>query len=104
MRYAWIRASTAGCIERPAQRPVSWTDRLDKVLTHRIWGTLIFLALMFLVFQAIYTGARPLMDLISAGKDVLKGLVTDLLSPGPLRSLLADGVLEGVGGVLVFLP
>src|SRR5207253_3016988 len=94
-RYAWIRATTAGCIERPAQRPVTWTDRLDRVLTHRIWGTLIFLAVMFLVFQSIYFGARPLMDAIGWGKDQLKDAVIAWMSPGPLRGLLADGVIEG---------
>src|SRR5581483_4217697 len=58
-RYGWIRQATAGCVERPKVRPVSWTDRIDRVLTHRVWGTLVFLALMFAVFQAIFTGARP---------------------------------------------
>ncbi len=103
-RYGWIREVTAGCVERPAQRPVTWTDRIDRVLTHRVWGTLIFLALMFLVFQAIFTGARPLMQSISAGKDVLADLLREHLPPGPLTSLLLDGVLEGVGAVVVFLP
>ena len=42
IRYAWIRKATAGCIKRPAIRPVTWTDRLDKVLTHKVWGTLHF--------------------------------------------------------------
>src|SRR5205823_3559213 len=51
-RYGWIRQATAGCVERPKVRPVTWTDRIDKVLTHRIWGTLIFLVLMFAVFEA----------------------------------------------------
>jgi ferrous iron transport protein B len=103
-RYGWIREVTAGCIERPAQRPVTWTDRIDRILTHRIWGTLIFLALMFLVFQAIFTGARPLMKGISDGKDVLADLLREHLPPGPLTNLLLDGVLEGVGAVVVFLP
>jgi ferrous iron transport protein B len=103
-RYGWIREITAGCIERPAQRPVTWTDRIDRVLTHRVWGTLIFLALMFLVFQAIFTGARPLMKGISDGKDVLADLLREHLPPGPLTNLLLDGVLEGVGAVVVFLP
>src|SRR5262249_13213476 len=53
--YGWIREVTAGCIERPAQRPVTWTDRLDRILTHRLWGTLLFLIVMFLVFQSIFT-------------------------------------------------
>jgi ferrous iron transport protein B len=104
IRYAWIRAATAGCIERPAHRPVSWTDHLDRILTHRVWGTLIFLALMFLVFQSIFFGARPLMDGIGIGKELLKASVAGLLAPGPLRSLLTDGVIEGVGSVLTFLP
>src|SRR5438270_750183 len=104
VRYGWIRAATAGCVQRPAQRPVTWTDRLDRVLTHRLWGTLIFLALMFVVFQSIFTWARPLMKLIGTGKDWLAELLQGALPPGPLASLLIDGVLEGVGGVLVFLP
>jgi ferrous iron transport protein B len=103
-RYAWIREATNGCLRRPAIRPITWTDRLDAVLTHRVLGLLVFLALMFLVFQAIYVWARPLMDLIMAGQDVVGGWVSAALDPGPLRSLLVDGVVNGVGGVLVFLP
>jgi ferrous iron transport protein B len=103
-RYSWIRQVTAGCIDRPTRQVVTWTDRLDRILTHRLWGTLIFLAVMFLVFQAIFTGARPLMKGISAGKDSLADLLRDVLPPGPFTSLLLDGVLEGVGAVVIFLP
>jgi ferrous iron transport protein B len=103
-RYGWIRQATAGCVERPKVRPVTWTDRIDRALTHRVWGTLIFLALMFAVFQAIFTGARPVMDAIDAGKDWLADGVRGLLPPGPLTSLLADGIIGGVGSVVVFLP
>jgi len=103
-RYGWIREFTAGCVERPSQRPVTWTDRIDRVLTHKVWGTLIFLAIMFLVFQAIFTWARPLMKGISDGKDTLADLLRDQLPVGPLTNLLLDGVLEGVGAVVVFLP
>lgn len=104
VRYAWIREITAGCIERPRERPVTWTDRLDRVLTHRLWGTLFFLALMFIVFQSIFTWAQPLMKFIGDGKDVLAEHVRHALPPGPLTSLIADGALEGVGSVLMFLP
>jgi ferrous iron transport protein B len=103
-RYGWIREVTAGCVERPERRPVTWTDRIDRVLTHRVWGTLVFLALMFLVFQAIFTWARPLMKLLTDGKDLLADALRDHLPVGPLSSLLIDGVLEGVGAVVVFLP
>src|SRR5262249_6195981 len=54
-RYTWIRQVTTGCVKKPAQRPVTWTDRIDRVLTHKVWGTVIFLALMFLVFETIFT-------------------------------------------------
>ncbi|MHB1422576.1 MAG: ferrous iron transport protein B [Gemmataceae bacterium] len=103
-RYGWIREATAGCVQRPAERPITWTDRIDRVLTHKVWGTLIFLALMFLVFQAIFTGARPVMKGISDAKDALADLLRGQLPPGPFTNLLLDGVLEGVGAVVVFLP
>jgi ferrous iron transport protein B len=103
-RYGWIRHAAAPCITRAAVKPVTWTDRLDRVLTHRVWGTLVFLVVMFVVFQSIFTWARPLMKLIGWGKDSLADLGRDHLPPGPFTSLLLDGVLEGVGSVLVFLP
>jgi ferrous iron transport protein B len=103
-RYAWIRESVAGCIRRPDQRAATWTDRFDKILTHKVWGTLVFLFVMFLVFQAIFTGAEPLMDLIKAGGKGLAALVAPRMSNGPLKDLILDGVIAGVGGVIVFLP
>lgn len=103
-RYAWVRSVTAKAVTPPTERRVTWTDRLDKILTHRILGTLIFFALMFGVFQAIYVGAQPLMDLIDDGTALLGDHVEALLSPGPLRALLKDGIVSGVGGVIKFLP
>jgi ferrous iron transport protein B len=103
-RYAWIRGATAGCVERPAQRPVTWTDRLDRLLTHRLWGTLIFVGLMFLVFESIFVGARPIMKSIGTAKDLLTDVLRDVLPAGPATSFLTDGVLEGVGAVVTFLP
>src|SRR5207302_654342 len=82
----------------------TWTDRLDRVLTHRVWGTLLFLALMFVVFESIFTWAKPLMDVIKTGKDSLGQILAGVLPGGPLSSLLIDGILEGVGSVLIFLP
>jgi len=103
-RYGWLREALAGCIRKPAKRPVTWTDRLDRILTHRVWGTLIFLLLMFVVFEAIFAGAKLPMKLIGDGKDALGAALGNWLPSGPLKSLLVDGVLEGVGSVLVFLP
>ena len=103
-RYAWIRQATAPCVRRPKERSVTWTDRLDKALTHRFLGTFIFLAIMFLVFQAIYTWAEPFKDWISAGKNWVGSLIQNNMESGPLRNLLTQGVVEGVGSVVVFLP
>ncbi|MCS7045792.1 MAG: ferrous iron transport protein B [Gemmataceae bacterium] len=104
VRYGWIRQATADCLHRPVQRPPSWTDRIDAVLTHRVWGLLVFLAIMFIVFQSIFAWAKPLMEAIGAGQEWLGAWVGAGLEPGPLRSLLVDGVVKGVGSVLVFLP
>jgi ferrous iron transport protein B len=104
VRYAWIREATAGCVQRPERRPVTWTDRIDRVLTHKLWGTALFLGLMFVMFQSIFTWAKPFMDWIGDGQKVLGDGVEGLMPPGPLRSLLVEGVIKGVGSVLVFLP
>lgn len=104
LRYGWIRERTAGCIERPLKRPVTWTDHIDKVLTHRFWGTLIFLAIMFCVFNAIFLIADPAKQALDVGKNFLVDLVNDSLAPGSFRSLVVDGILGGVGAVVVFIP
>ncbi|MBX3460910.1 MAG: ferrous iron transport protein B [Planctomycetes bacterium] len=82
------------------------TDRVDALLTHKVWGTLIFVALMLLVFQSIYSWAGPLMDGIELGIGWLGAQVVNAIPEEmeTLRSLLADGVFGGVAGVLVFLP
>lgn len=103
-RFGWVRQTTAGLVHRPATRPPTASDRLDRVLTHKVWGTLIFLLLMFAAFEAIFVGAKPLMGLIDSGREWLADLVSSAMSPGPLRNLLTDGVIKGVGSVLVFLP
>lgn len=103
-RYGWIRQAVAGCVRKPATRVVTASDRLDRVFTHKVWGTLIFLALMFGLFEAIFVAARPLMDQIDQARAWAAEQVQAVMSAGPLRSLLTDGVLAGVGGVLVFLP
>jgi ferrous iron transport protein B len=80
------------------------SDRLDRVLTHKIWGTLIFLAVMTLMFQSIFTFARIPMDALQSGVDWLGAAIGRLIPPGDLNSLLVDGVIAGVGAVIVFLP
>lgn len=103
-RYNWIRGITADCVQRPEIRAKSWTDRLDAILTNRFSGTLILAVVMFILFQSIFTAAGPLMDLIGDGQTFLGDSLRSVLPGGPLASLLVDGVIGGVGAVLVFLP
>ena len=104
VRYGWAREILDGVVTHPAERPASKSDALDRFLTHRVFGLFVFAALMMLVFQTIYTWAGPLMDQIETGQGFVTGLVEGVLQPGPLRSLLVDGIIAGVGGVLIFLP
>jgi ferrous iron transport protein B len=80
------------------------SDKLDKVLTHKIWGTLVFVAIMALMFQSIFTFARIPMEALQSGVGLLGSGVARLIPPGDLNSLLVDGVVAGVGAVVVFLP
>jgi len=103
-RYGWLQAVVAAASQQPTDRPMSRSERLDRVLTHRVWGPVVFFSLMAIVFQSIYSWATPLMDLIDAGTVWLGEAARGLLPPGMLADLLVDGVVAGVGGVLIFLP
>ncbi len=85
-------------------KPDTLTTRLDAVLLHPIFGLLILLALLFVMFQAVFSWAQPLMDLISAGFDAVGAGVHNWVPDGVLQSFLQDGVISGVGSVIVFLP
>ncbi len=90
-------------VRMPA-KPDTLTTRLDAVLLHPVFGLVILLGLLFVMFQAVFAWAKPLMELISAGFDALGTLVHDTLPEGLLQSFLQDGVISGVGSVIVFLP
>jgi ferrous iron transport protein B len=103
-RYAWAKELLHGVVTAPAARVVTRSDRLDQFFTHKIWGLAAFVLIMFAIFQAISTGAAPLMELCEAGQGWIGEQVAGWFAPGPLRSLIVDGVIAGVGGVLIFLP
>ncbi len=79
-------------------------ERLDAVVMHPVIGLVVLAALLFGVFQAVFSWAAMPMDLIDAGVSGLGELLGTALPAGPLRSLLVDGVIAGAGSVLVFLP
>lgn len=104
VRYAWARSMLQGVVTEPKEFPTTVTDRIDRVLTHKVFGLIVFAALMLMVFQSVFVWARPLMDAIGAGFDMLGDWVGSRMPEGALQSLLVNGVIGGVGGVLQFLP
>ena len=113
--YGWIES----VVERAAQptphapRPtqpldyapgLTLTQKADKILVHKVWGLLAFVAIMGTLFVSLFWLADPLMGGIQDGVTWLGGLVTNLLPPGPIHDLWADGIVAGVGAVVVFIP
>ncbi len=86
-----------------AETNEKFSNKLDKILTHKVFGYLIFFAVLFLMFQAIFAWASYPMDLIDSGVGALNGLIHDHFS-GPLVDLLTDGIIAGLGGILIFIP
>jgi len=86
------------------RRTAEVDDALDRWLLHPVFGLLSLAIVMFLIFQAVYAWATPLMDLIDAGTATLGEWAATTLPQGPLNSLVVDGIIAGVGGVIVFLP
>jgi ferrous iron transport protein B len=103
-RYARIAEIQQAVTAELAPPGETFSDKLDRVLTHKIWGTLIFIGIMTLMFQSIFTFAHLPMDALQAMVDWLGGAIGKLIPPGDLNSLLVNGVVAGVGAVIVFLP
>lgn len=103
-KYAFLRAEIRPAISRPEKVRQDASARIDKVLTHRVWGLAIFLALLFAIFQSIFVGAEPLKSLLDLGIKQLGVWSTGWMNSGPLKSLIQDGIFSGVGGVISFLP
>ncbi|QDJ13000.1 ferrous iron transporter B [Mergibacter septicus] len=91
------------CVSQPHQLP-TWHQKLDAIVLHPISGVLILLTILFVMFQAVYAWATPIMDLIENSIANLSQWVATTLPAGMLNDLLVDGVIAGVGSVLVFLP
>lgn len=96
----WIAAASA--VPQAAHR--SLTDRVDAVLTHRVGGVVAFGLVMLVVFQALFTWAEPAIEAIESLVALVQDGVRAVMPPGPLTDLLVEGVVAGVGNVVVFVP
>ncbi len=103
-RYRWITPLVARVVSRQTSERKTWTERIDAVLTHKVAGPVVFFALLAFIFQSVFAWAVPAMDTIDGGVAAFGDTVARTLPDGPLRGLLVDGVIAGVGAVVIFLP
>ena len=103
-RYAFIGGLMAEAVKRPSSEKETTTDKIDKIVTNRLLAPFIFLGIMYVMFQLTFTIGAPFQDMIDAAFASLGTFVSGFLGEGLLSSLICDGIIGGVGGVLTFLP
>ncbi len=104
-RFRWTNAAYKKSVRHTTPRHQNTIhDSIDAVLTHRIWGFVIFFVLMAVMFQTIFTWANYPMELIGSAFDMLARSVSTVIPEGDLQSLIARGIIGGVGAVVTFLP
>lgn len=103
-RHAQASAIYADTVSSTMDYQPTYSDKLDRVLTHKVWGLVIFALVMALMFESIFSLARLPMELLDAGVSWIGTQAGRLIPPGDLHSLLIDGAIAGAGAVVVFLP
>ena len=103
-RYAFIGGLMAEAVEKPEVEKPTMTDKIDKIVTNRLLAPFIFLAIMWAMFQLTFTIGAPFQDMIDEAFGMLGEWVSNFIIDPTLSSLICDGVIGGVGGVLTFLP
>ncbi|KXK05945.1 MAG: ferrous iron transporter FeoB [Acidobacteria bacterium OLB17] len=103
-RYSFISKAVQESTRHNDTPKLRLSRKIDKVLTHKFFGLLILVAVLLVVFQAIFSWATVPMDLLEQGFGSLSALAKENLPPGVLTDLISDGIIAGVGGVVVFLP
>ncbi len=104
LRYAWCREVVARCTKITSETGHRRLESLDKLLTSKVWGLPIMILIFGVLFQAIFQWAQLPMELISSAVDVLTSGAKKLLPAGVLTDLLSEGIIPGVGNVIVFIP
>lgn len=103
-RWGFIAGACRRAVTEVGPPKVDITDLIDDVVTNRLIGIPLFMLMMYLMFEMVFTLGEPPMQWIELGFDRLAAVLTELMAPGWLQSLLVDGLIGGVGGVLVFVP
>ncbi|WP_353124260.1 ferrous iron transport protein B [Parapedobacter pyrenivorans] len=103
-RHTMLDTHFTNVVKDPAKKRANFTERLDKLLIHSFWGYIIFFALLLLIFQAIYSWSGPFMDAIDSAFAWLAASASGWFPPGPINGLLTDGIIAGIGGIVIFIP
>jgi len=103
-RYEWTEQVSTRVMDAAKVQRSAWTEKLDDIFTHPIWGIIVFHVVMLVVFALIFWAAKIPMDLIDRLFSTFGGWVSTKIPEGDFQSLLVNGVIGGVGGILVFLP
>jgi ferrous iron transport protein B len=103
-RYQWIQNVCANAVAQASRADMSVSDKIDRIVTHKVWGFVIFLGVMAAMFQTVFSWANVPMELIGSGFDSLGGLIRANMPAGDLRDLIVNGGLAGVSAVVTFLP
>lgn len=104
-RYEKITTVLSACLQGgEANRWIDRTKKIDNILTHKIYGYLIFLSILFVIFQAIFSWSAYPMELIEEGFAMLGGLVESWMPKGVLSDLIVNGILAGLSGIVIFVP
>ncbi|MEO8146384.1 MAG: ferrous iron transport protein B [Bacteroidia bacterium] len=104
-RYKVITKVMEACVTNPLlENKASFSSKIDRVLTHSIWGYVSFLAILFIMFQAIFTWAKYPMEFVDTTFAYTSQWLSGILPDGMLNDLLVNGVLAGLGGVIIFIP
>nr|WP_199748379.1 ferrous iron transport protein B [Pedobacter sp. KBW01] len=104
-RYKHLSTILANVVvDKGTEKKFSFSDKLDAILTHKIWGFTIFLLILFIIFNAIFAWSSYPMDWIESGFGFITELGHEYLPAGMLTDLLLDGVIAGLGGIFVFIP
>lgn len=103
-RYQFINSILKGNFEKDKSKATDFDSKLDKILTHKVFGYAIFLALLMLMFQAIFSWSGPFMDFIDESFASLSEYVASILPEGKINELISQGIIPGIGGIVIFVP
>ncbi|MCK5824912.1 MAG: ferrous iron transport protein B [Ichthyobacteriaceae bacterium] len=103
-RYQYVNDVIKKTLKYNKTKDKTFSTKIDNITTHKVYGMIVFMTLMFVLFQAIYSWASIPMDIIEYGFSELSIFTRNILPDGPLNSLISDGVIPGLGGVMVFVP